>query len=306
VTSGHDGRSSRTPFSAAKHRGNEVVVPSRTVTPSVIPPVIPSVSTETPPARRILGPAATGWLVDEACIDLGRPQRERRPVRVAAEPAAVVVDLARTAIVVVDMQNDFCHPGGWLASIGVDVSPARSPIVPLAAHLGALRNAGCLVVWLNWGIRGDRANLPPGVLHVYDPDARGIGLGSADPTVAPVLQRGSWGAALVDELVPDDSDVVVHKHRMSGFWDTELDSVLRNHDITTLVFAGVNADQCVLATLTDAACAGFDVIMTTDASATTSPAFCWEATVYNVRQCFGFTATLADLAAAVIDRTGVR
>ena len=223
-------------------------------------------------------------------------------VEVEATPDPIVMDPGTTAIVVVDMQNDFCHPSGWLASIGVDVAPARVPIAPLAAHVGALRNAGALVVWLNWGTRGDRANLPPGVLHVYDPQARDVGIGSAEPTGAPVLQRGSWGAALVDELVPDDSDVVVHKHRMSGFWDTELDSVLRNHDIATLVFAGVNADQCVLATLIDGACAGFDVIMTTDASATTSPAFCWEATVYNVRQCFGFTATLADLAAAAIDR----
>jgi nicotinamidase-related amidase len=91
---------------------------------------------------------------------------------------------------------------------------------------------------------------------------------------------------------------------MSGFWDTELESVLRNHDIATVVFGGVNADQCVLATLIDAACAGFDVLMATDASATTSPSFCWDATIYNVRQCFGFTIELADLAAAAVDAAG--
>ena len=162
-----------------------------------------------------------------------------------------------------------------------------------------MRGAGALVVWLNWGTRPDRANLPPGVLHVYDPDGTGVGIGSTVPTGAPVLQRDSWGAALVDELQIEPDDVLVHKHRMSGFWDTELDSVLRAHDIATVVFAGVNADQCVLATLIDAACAGYDVVMCTDASATTSPAFCWDATVYNVRQCFGFTAALADLAAAI-------
>ncbi|MFT3852878.1 MAG: isochorismatase family cysteine hydrolase [Ilumatobacteraceae bacterium] len=244
----------------------------------------------------LIGPARTGWRVSPAAIDLSRPERRPRPVTVAAEPRPIVVDLTRTAVVIVDMQNDFCHPDGWLASIGVDVTPARQPIAPLAAALPALRTAGALIVWLNWGTRPDRANLPPGVLHVYDPDGIGVGIGSTAPTGAPVLERGSWGAALVDELTVEPGDVAVDKHRMSGFWDTELDSVLRTRDVATVVLAGVNADQCVLATLIDAACAGYDVVMTTDASATTSPTYCWDATVYNVRQCFGFTAALADLA----------
>lgn len=237
------------------------------------------------------------WLVDDDRIMLARTSRPGALVTVDALPAAITIDLARTVIVVVDMQNDFCHRAGWLASIGVDVSPARAPIEVLAEHLPRMRAAGTPVIWLNWGTRPDHANLPPGVLHVYDPAGRGTGIGSISPTGAPVLERGSWGAAVVDELVDPDvadaNDIWIHKHRMSGFWDTELDSVLRNLDVTTVLFAGVNADQCVLATLIDAACIGYDVVMLEDASATTSPAFCWDATVYNVRQCFGFTASLA-------------
>jgi nicotinamidase-related amidase len=84
---------------------------------------------------------------------------------------------------------------------------------------------------------------------------------------------------------------------MSGFHDTCLDSVLRNLDIKTVLFAGVNADQCVLATLMDANFAGYDCILLEDCTSTTSPAFCWEATLYNVRQCFGFTALSKDLLA---------
>jgi nicotinamidase-related amidase len=240
-----------------------------------------------------------GWRARGRGIDLVRADRPARPLPVPAQPADVVVDLARTAMVVVDMQNDFCHPGGWLASIGVDVAPARRPIAPLAAALPVLREAGVPVVWLDWGTRPDRANLPPGVLHVYDPAGDGVGIGSVVPTGAPVLERGSWGAAVVDELVVAPADVRVDKHRMSGFWDTELDSVLRNLAVTTLLFAGVNADQCVLATLVDAACIGYDVVLLEDCAATTSPEFCWEATVYNVRQCFGFTARAADLVAAL-------
>ena len=105
-----------------------------------------------------------------------------------------------------------------------------------------------------------------------------------------MLTEGSWGAAIVDELSPDPRDIHVAKHRMSGFWDTPLDSILRNLDVKTLLFGGVNADQCVLHTLADANFLGYDTIMVEDCSATTSPDFCWQATLYNVRQIFGFVA----------------
>jgi nicotinamidase-related amidase len=96
----------------------------------------------------------------------------------------------------------------------------------------------------------------------------------------------------------EPGDIHVDKYRMSGFWDTPLDSILRNLRVDTLLMTGVNTDQCVLATLIDAACLGYDVVLVTDACATTSPDYCRAATEYNTRQCFGFTATSADLLAA--------
>lgn len=86
---------------------------------------------------------------------------------------------------------------------------------------------------------------------------------------------------------------------MSGFWDTPLDSILRNLRLDTLLFSGVNADQCVLHTLADANFLGYDTILLEDATATTSPRFCMDATLYNVRQIFGFTTTSAAIAAAL-------
>ncbi len=231
------------------------------------------------------------WLVTAGRVDLTRPARPARPVELAAEPQSVVVDLARTALVVIDLQNDFCSPSGWLASIGVDIEPARSPIEPVAALLPVLRTADVPIVWVNWGNRPDRANLPPNVLHVYNPDGASVGIGDPLPaTGARVLEAGSPSAAVVDGLTAAPGDLHVDKYRMSGFWDTPLESILRNLDVTTLLFAGVNADQCVLATLIDAACIGYDCVFLTDCCATTSPAYCWDATVYNVRQCFGFVA----------------
>jgi ureidoacrylate peracid hydrolase len=247
-----------------------------------------------------LGPTSrNSWGLSVSRADLTRP-RSIRAVEVDARPQRLCVDLARTAIVVVDMQNDFCSEGGWLHSIGVDVTGARAPIAPLQRLLPSLRDADVPVIWLNWGNRPDRANLPPSVLHVYNPDGVSRGIGDVLPGQdTGVLELDSWGASIVDDLAVDERDVHVAKYRMSGFWDTPLDSILRNLDVTTLLFAGVNADQCVLATLIDAACAGFDVVMLDDCAATTSPTFCWDATVYNVRQCFGFTATSADVVAAV-------
>jgi nicotinamidase-related amidase len=165
--------------------------------------------------------------------------------------------------------------------------------------LPPLRAAGAGVVWLNWGNRPDRANLPPGVRHVYDPDGESTGIGDALPNGSAVLTEGSWSARLVDGLVPAPEDVVVSKYRMSGFPDTPLDSVLRRMRVDTLLFAGVNTDQCVLATLTDAAGLGYDVVLVEDLCATTSPQFCTDATLYNVRQVFGFTTTSAQLRAAL-------
>lgn len=248
----------------------------------------------------LIGLPRNAWEANAGTISLVRHRAEPRPLAVDADPQPLVIDLARTACVVIDMQNDFCTPGGWLASIGVDIEPARTPIEPLAVLLPALRKVDVPVVWCNWGNRADRANLPPGVFHVYNPDGASTGIGDPLPTNhARVLQAGSWSAGVVDELVVADGDIVVEKYRMSGFSDTVLDSILRNLDITTVLFCGVNVDQCVLATLSDGACLGYDVVLLDDCSATTSPVYCAEATRYNVAQCFGFVANGATICEAL-------
>jgi nicotinamidase-related amidase len=231
------------------------------------------------------------WRVSPTDVDLRRAPLAPKPLTIAAQPQQVTLDLARTAILVIDMQNDFCHPEGWLGHIGVDVTPARAPIPSLAALLPALRAEDVPVLWVNWGNRPDLLNASPSLLHVYKPTGRGTGLGDPLPgSGAHVLEDGSWSAAVVDELAPAQADIRVSKFRMSGFWDTELDSILRNLGVTTLLFAGVNVDQCVLCTLQDANFLGYDCILLEDCSATTSPDYCFAATVYNVRQCFGFVA----------------
>ena len=236
------------------------------------------------------------WRVSPELVDMRRPSLASRAVQLTTRERSVIFDLQRTAIIVVDMQNDFCHPAGWLGHIGVDVAPARAPIAPLQTLLPALRAAEVPVIWLNWGNRPDKLNLSPALLHVYNPHGDGVGLGDPLPiSGAPVLQAGSWAAEVVDELAPAPSDIRVNKYRMSGFQDSELDSILRNLNVTTLLFAGVNLDQCVLCTLQEANFRGFDCLLLDDCSATTSPDYCRDATLYNVQQCFGFVVNGAQL-----------
>lgn len=253
-----------------------------------------------------LGNRKSGWRVSRSAVDLiRRPSGTQLPVSMEALPQKLVFDLERTAVIVVDMQNDFCSPGGWLDSIGVDTSPLLGPVGPLNRLLPALRSVLVPVVWLNWGNRPDRSNLSPSVLHVYNPDGEGCGIGDPLPgSGSRVLEKGSWGAAVVDGLQPEPGDLHVDKYRMSGFWDTPLDSILRNMDIHTLLFAGVNLDQCVMHTLQDAVCLGYDAILLEDCCATTSPDYCTQAAVYTIKQCYGFTAQSASLLEALAAAVG--
>ncbi len=251
-------------------------------------------SSEAGPKAEPLGARpGSDWRVSAMLADMTRAPRALRPGRLAAQSKDIVVDWNKSAMIVIDMQNDFCHPQGWLAGIGVDVSPARAPIKPLAKLLPALRGADVPVLWVNWGNRPDLANISPALRHVYNADGRSVGLGSPLPAApvpgARVLEKDSWAAAVVDELPAAPTDIGIDKFRMSGFWDTPLDSILRNLGVSTVFFGGVNADQCVLATLMDANFLGYDTILVEDCTATTSPAFCLQATLYNVRQCFGFS-----------------
>jgi nicotinamidase-related amidase len=254
---------------------------------------------------RTLGIPPNAWKVDAKIADITRQPIDPQIVTLETETKTLRVDLAKAAMLVIDMQNDFCHPDGWLAHIGVDVTPARTPINPLQKLLPELRSRAIPIIWINWGNRPDLLNIGAACRHVYNPTGEGVGLGDPLPkNGAPVLMAGSWAAAVVDELEQKLEDICVDKYRMSGFWDTALDSILRNLGRTTLFFGGVNADQCVMATLQDANFLGYDCILLSDCTATTSPDYCLQATLYNVKQCFGFVSDSQALSQSIdIHRT---
>lgn len=249
-----------------------------------------------------IGTERNSYRVTESVVDLRRSEVPSLPIELEAEPQNLVLDLSRTALIVVDMQNDFCGETGWISSMGIDFAAARDLINPINETAEALRQIGVPVVWVNWGVRPDRANLSPSTQHPFNPHGEGPGLAGARSSGGrsyKVLQKGEWGAELVSGLVSKPCDILVDKHRISGFWDTPLDSILRNLNVSTLLFAGINADHCVYATLMDANFHGYDTIMLEDCVATTSPDFCLAATLHNVRFCFGFTTKSTQLRKAL-------
>lgn len=242
----------------------------------------------------------SAWLANKETVNMAMAAPAPVPATIACAPQNVTVDLLRTAVIVIDMQNDFCAPGGWVDHLGADYRPDRKPIEPLQKLLPALRAAGVPVIWVNWGNRPDLANMPPNQIHLYKPTGAGIGLGDPLPGHgARVLEKDSWAAAVVDELRQEPQDIKVDKYRISGFWDTPLDSILRNLGIRSILFAGVNTDQCVLHSLTDANFLGYGCILVEDCCGTTSPQFCTEATVWNVKKCFGFVTDSAAVVASL-------
>ena len=240
------------------------------------------------------------WLVSRDTVDMTRPARPLRPLAIAAEPQSIVIDAHKTAFLVVDMQNDFCaKAASWI--------PAASTYRPTASRssrsgdlVAAFRRDSLPVIWVNWGVRKDLLNIHPSLRHAHSP--RGDEPGLAEPvpgTRSEVIVRGSWGAEVVDEINPGEHDIQIVKHRFSGFWDTETDTILRNLGVKTLFIGGVNVDQCVMTTLEDARFLGYDTVLIEDATATTSPDYCVQATLYNVKLLFGFVTRSTAICSAL-------
>lgn len=178
-----------------------------------------------------------------------------RIIRISAKPEPIAIDTARTVVIVVDMQNDFGSKGGMFDRAGIDISDIQKVIGPTAKVLASARRAGVKIIYLKMGFRPDLSDLgspdsPNRVRHLQ----RGVGktLRAPDGTESRILIRDTWNTEIVPELKPQGDDIVIYKHRFSGFYQTDLDARLKQLGIKYIVVTGCTTSVCVESTVRDA------------------------------------------------------
>jgi nicotinamidase-related amidase len=186
-----------------------------------------------------------------------------------AQPFPIEIEPARTALLITDMQRDFLEPGGFGASLGNDVVLLRAAIGPCRRLLEAARACGMLVIHTREGHRPDLADAPPAKVERGHPTAR---IGDLGP-MGRILVRGEPGHDIVEDLSPRVGEPVIDKPGKGAFYQTDLELVLKNRGITTLLVCGVTTEVCVHTTIREGNDRGFRCVAIADACASYFPEF---------------------------------
>jgi ureidoacrylate peracid hydrolase len=226
-------------------------------------------------------------------VDTGL-SKERRYVTLSARPEPLRLAVEETAVVVVDMQNAYASPNGYLDIAGFDISGAKAAMAAIGETLDVAREAGVTVVYFQNGWDKD-------YVEAGTPQSPNWHKSNALKTMrkrpelqGQLLAKGGWDYALVDELKPQPGDIVVPKTRYSGFFNSQFDSVLRARGIRNLVFCGIATNVCVESTLRDGFHLEYFGVMLEDATHQAGPEFVQKATVFNVETFFGWVSSTAD------------
>ena len=190
-------------------------------------------------------------------------------ITIAAEPTALSLDLAHTAFVIIDMQRDFLEPGGFGAALGNDVTRLQVAVAPCRAVLAAARARGLLVVHTREGHRPDLSDAPRLKVERGDPALR---IGAPGP-MGRILVRGEPGHDIIAELYPAAGEPVIDKPGKGAFYQTDLDLMLRNRGVETLLVGGVTTEVCVNTTVREANDRGVRCIVLADCCASYFPQF---------------------------------
>src|SRR5436190_2410389 len=199
----------------------------------------------------------------------GRKGKLMTSATIDAQPAPIAVDTARCALVIIDMQRDFLEPGGFGEALGNDVSQLRRIVAPLGALLGAARDAGITVIHTREGHRPDMTDAPRAKVERGAPSMR---IGDRGP-MGRILIRGEVGHDIIPELAPMAGEPVLDKPGKGAFYQTDLDLMLRNRGIETLLVCGVTTEVCVHTTVREANDRGYRCIVVGDCCGSYFPEF---------------------------------
>jgi ureidoacrylate peracid hydrolase len=225
-------------------------------------------------------------------------QSEGRLIALDAKPEPIQIRLDRSVVLVVDMQNDFGARGGMFDRAGIDIAPIERVIEPTARVLDAARIAGLPIVYLVMQFRSNLADAggsdsPNRIKH--RPLALGEEIAAPDgSTVGRILIEGTWNTDILPQLAPRQGDVVVPKHRYSGFFETNLDSILRAYGARHLIVTGCTTSVCVESTVRDAMFRDYHCVVLEDCTAepigASLPRSNHEASLLNIELLFGWVS----------------
>ena len=200
-----------------------------------------------------------------------------------------------TAVVVIDMQMDFCGVGGMSTVSGTDLDMMREPIRPIGRVLAAARACGMKIIYTREGHRADGSDLT--AVKIYRSRLGGAGVGDSSP-LGRILIRGAPGHAIIPELAPQPDDAIIDKVGSGCFYSTEMEHLLRNRGIRNLIFVGVTTECCVHTSIREAADRGFDNLLLSDCTAAVTPEL-KEAAIAIIRNPFTLFGTVGTSEAAL-------